>query len=84
MNEKGTTTAYFSVAGNDLDLLERLANHYAGGDRSEFLRIAMKRMERDWIVQRLTETRKQIDKDLGGKVIGRDEVEGLIKKVQES
>ena len=44
----------------------------------------MKRMERDWIVQRLTKTRKQIARDLGGKVIGRDELEGLIKKVQES
>ena len=74
----------FAISDEDKELLGRLVEHYGNGNRSEFLRVAMKKMEHDRIAQRLVETRRRIDEDLSGRVFSREEVDALIKKVQKS
>ena len=84
MGNRTSKTVGFAIADEDRELLGRLVEHYGDGNRSEFFRVAMKKMEHDRIAQRLVETRERIDKDLGGKVFSREEVDALIKKVQQS
>lgn len=84
MAERNAKTVGFAIADEDRELLDKLVEIYGGGNRSEFLRVAMKKMEHDRIAQRFIETRRLIDKDLGGKVFSREEIDALIKKVQEA
>jgi Arc/MetJ-type ribon-helix-helix transcriptional regulator len=71
-------TIGFAIADDDRELLERLVNHYGQGNRSEFLRVAMKRMEHDRLAARFIETRRAIDEELGGKVFSEAEIDQLI------
>jgi len=84
MNNRSSRTVGFAISDEDKELLGRLVEHYGNGNRSEFLRVAMKKMEHDRIAQRLVETRRRIDEDLSGRVFSREEVDALIKKVQKS
>lgn len=74
-------TVGFAIADQDRELLDRLADHYGNGNRSEFLRLAMKRMEHDRISERLRETRRMIHEELGGKIFSEAEVVELVRKV---
>ena len=76
-------TVGFAIADEDRELLERLVEHYGAGNRSEFLRVAMKRMEHERIAQRLMETREIVDRELGGKVFSEVEIADLIREVTE-
>ena len=71
-------TIGFAIADSDRELLERLVDHYGQGNRSEFLRVAMKRMEHDRLATRFIETRRAIDEELGGKVFDEAEIDQLI------
>ena len=68
-----------TISEKDRELLDKLANHYSNGNRSEFLRLAMRRMERERIAQRFIETRAQIIEELGGKALSSDEVLAAIE-----
>jgi hypothetical protein len=72
-------TVGFAISDKDRELLDRLSDHYGNGNRSEFLRLAMKRMEHERIAQRFIETRKQINEELGGRVLTSEEVLEAIK-----
>jgi hypothetical protein len=72
-------TVGFAISEKDRELLDRLSEHYGNGNRSEFLRLAMKRMEHERIAQRFIETRKQINEELGGRVLTSEEVLEAIK-----
>jgi Arc/MetJ-type ribon-helix-helix transcriptional regulator len=71
-------TVGFAISGSDRELLERLVEHYGAGNRSEFLRVAMKRLEHERLAQRFVETKNQITKELGGKVLSDAEIDELI------
>ncbi len=77
---RSAKTVGFAIADEDRELLERLVNHYGAGNRSEFLRVAMKRMEHDRLAERLVQTAALVRADLGGKVYSEDEVNQLIAK----
>lgn len=72
-------TVGFAISEKDRELLDRLSDHYGDGNRSEFLRLAMKRMEHDRIAQRFVETRRQIGQELSGRVLSEEEVLEAIK-----
>lgn len=74
-------TVGFAISEGDRELLERLTDHYGQGNRSEFLRLAMKRMEHDRLAQRFNETREAIARDLGGKEFTEAEVLALVRDV---
>ena len=71
-------TVGFAISDSDRELLERLVDHYGAGNRSEFLRVAMKRLEHERLAQRFVETKNQITKELGGKVLSDAEIDQLI------
>ena len=71
-------TVGFAISDSDRELLERLVDHYGAGNRSEFLRVAMKRLEHERLAQRFVETKNQITKELGGKVLSDAEIDELI------
>lgn len=72
-------TVGFAISEKDRELLDSLADHYGNGNRSEFLRLAMKRMEHERIAQRFVETRKQISQELSGRVLTEEEVLEAVK-----
>ena len=71
-------TVGFAISDSDRELLERLVDHYGAGNRSEFLRVAMKRLEHERLAQRFVETKNQITKELGGKVLSDAGIDELI------
>ena len=72
-------TVGFAISEKDRELLDRLTDHFGNGNRSEFLRLAMKRMEHERIAQRFIETKRDIRKELSGRVLSEAEVLEVIR-----
>ena len=74
-------TVGFAIADEDRALLDELVAEYGGGNRSEFLRYAMKKIARDRLAERMAKLQQEARQDLGGKVYTTEETQALIKKV---
>ena len=74
-------TVGFAIAEEDRALLEDLVAFYADGNRSEFLRLAMKRMARDRFAKRLSDLQSDLKKDLNGRVYTTEEIVEMCKAV---
>lgn len=74
-------TVGFAIADEDRPLLEELVAEYGGGNRSEFLRYAMKKIARDRLAERLSKLQLDARDDMDGKVYTTEETQDLIKKV---
>lgn len=74
-------TVGFAISDKDRELLDRLADHYGNGNRSEFLRLAMKRMEHDRLAERFAETRRMIREEVAGRELSEDEAVQLCREV---
>lgn len=46
-------TVGFAIAEEDREQLDVLVEHYGNGNRSEFLRVAMRRLHRDMLAERM-------------------------------
>lgn len=77
-------TVGFAISDSDRELLDRLVEHYGLGNRSEFLRVAMRRMEHDRLAEHFEETRAMVREELGGKVFSEEEIDELIARVVKS
>jgi Arc/MetJ-type ribon-helix-helix transcriptional regulator len=75
-------TVGFAIAESDRALLDELVDYYAQGNRSEFLRLAIKRMERDRFAQRMQDLQAEVRAQLGGKVLSPQEVADLVREVK--
>lgn len=75
-------TVGFAIADEDRALLETLVNKYGNGNRSEFLRVAMKTMARLEFAERFDALRGDLRAEMAGKVYSPDEIEGLIREVK--
>lgn len=73
-------TVGFAIADSDRELLDRLVDHFGAGNRSEFLRVAMRRLEHERLAERFSETKQLINKELGGKVLNDVEIDELIAR----
>ena len=73
-------TVGFAIADEDREQLDALVEHYGNGNRSEFLRVAMKRLHRDMLAERMQELQVRAREELGGRVVTRDEVTALVKQ----
>ena len=73
-------TVGFAIAAEDREQLDVLVEHYGKGNRSEFLRVAMKRLHRDMLAERMQELQVRAREELGGRVVTRDEVTALVKQ----
>ena len=74
-------TVGFAIAEEDRALLEELVEFYADGNRSEFLRMATKKMARDRFAKRLSDLQGEIKKDLNGRVYTTEEIVEMCKAV---
>lgn len=74
-------TVGFAIAEEDKALLEELVDFYAGGNRSEFLRLAIKKMARDRFAKRLSDLQTDIKKDLNGRVYTTEEIVQMCRDV---
>lgn len=75
-------TVGFAIAESDRALLDELVDFYAHGNRSEFLRLAIKRMERDRFAQRMQDLQAEVRAQLGGKVLSPQEVADIVREVK--
>ena len=73
-------TVGFAIADEDREQLDALVEHYGNGNRSEFLRVAMKRLRRDMLAERVQELQARARDELGGRVVTRDEVTALVRQ----
>lgn len=73
-------TIGFAIAESDRDQLDRLVDRFGHGNRSEFLRAAMKVMAVEDRAQRLRSLQTRAAETLG-RTVSPDEVNGLVRKV---
>lgn len=72
-------TVGFAIADEDRKALEELVDYYGGGNRSEFLRVAIKKLRKERWQQRFMEIQTEFRKELNGKVFSEQEVLELCK-----
>lgn len=70
-------TVGFAISDDERVLLDELVEHYGGGNRSEFLRVAIRRLARDRRADRLQDLQREAREQLG-RVVTPDEVHAAI------
>ncbi len=73
-------TVGFAIADEDREQLDALVEHYGKGNRSEFLRVAMRRLHRDLVAERLQSLQARAREELAGRAVSREEVTALVKQ----
>lgn len=73
-------TVGFAIADEDREQLDALVEHYGKGNRSEFLRVAMRRLHRDLMAERLRSLQARAREELAGRVVTREEVTALVRQ----
>ncbi|NRG42583.1 hypothetical protein HRK28_16840 [Rathayibacter sp. VKM Ac-2835] len=73
-------TVGFAIADEDQAELQVLVDHFGHGNRSEFLRVAMKRMAHDMWAEKMRGLQDRAREELAGRVVSREEVTALVKK----
>lgn len=71
----------FAVAEEDLPLLDELVARFGGGNRSEFLRVAMKKLRHEVWADKMQALQAQARAELGGRVYTSEETAELVKQV---
>jgi Arc/MetJ-type ribon-helix-helix transcriptional regulator len=74
----GAKSVGFAVADEDMPLLDELVNEFGDGNRSEFLREAMRVMRHQMRAERLRALHTETKEALGGRLLTRAEVDELI------
>lgn len=72
-------TVGFAIADEDRKALDELVEYYGRGNRSEFLRVAIKKLRRERWEQRFMEIQTGFSKELNGKVFSEQEILEMCK-----
>jgi len=72
-------TVGFAIGDDERALLDELVEQYGGGNRSEFLRVAIRRLARDRRAERLQALQQEAREELG-RVVSADEVRAAISE----
>ncbi|MFE6967006.1 hypothetical protein ACFVAJ_17980 [Agromyces sp. NPDC057679] len=72
-------TIGFAVADEDRPQLDLLVAKFGDGNRSEFLRVAMRRMQRELFAERMQDIQRRGRDSAGGRVYSEDEVRELVR-----
>jgi hypothetical protein len=72
----------FAVEDEDIPPLEELTTEFGGGNRSEFLRVAMKEFKKKLRFQQMEELRAEMLKERCGKVYTTEETLRLIDELR--
>lgn len=70
-------TVGFAIGDDERALLDELVEHYGGGNRSEFLRVAIRRLARDRRAERLQALQRNAREELG-RTVTPDEVRAAV------
>jgi Arc/MetJ-type ribon-helix-helix transcriptional regulator len=81
MGRMAAKTVGFAIAEEDRGELDELVEYFGHGNRSEFLRIAMKRLRREKMAENLQRIQAQMREDMHGRVISPEEVTEMVKSV---
>lgn len=73
-------TVGFAIAAQDRAQLDELVDYFGQGNRSQFLRAAMKRMKHEMWSEKMRAIQTQARSELGGRVVSPDEVQALVKQ----
>ncbi len=73
-------TVGFAISDQDREQLDLLVDHFGHGNRSEFLRVAMKRLRRDMWAENLQQLQADARGQLNGRVVSPEEVTALVKQ----
>ncbi|MCL2849921.1 MAG: hypothetical protein FWE61_07755 [Micrococcales bacterium] len=74
-------TVGFAISDEDRPQLDALVEHFAGGNRSEFLRVAIKRMRHEMWAEKMRDIQARGRADMGGRVVTREEVRVCVAEV---
>lgn len=74
-------TVGFAIADEDRAELDELVDYFGKGNRSEFLRVAMRRLRRDKMAENLQRIQAQMREDMGGRIVSPEEVNEMVKSV---
>jgi Arc/MetJ-type ribon-helix-helix transcriptional regulator len=74
-------TVGFAIADEDRPQLDALVEHFGHGNRSEFLRVAMKRMRHEMWAEKMRDIQARGRAETGGRVVSRQEVSARIAEV---
>lgn len=72
-------TVGFAIADEDRKVLDELVDYYGGGNRSEFLRVVIKKMRRERWQKRFMDIQADLRKELNGKVFSEKEILEICK-----
>lgn len=75
-------TVGFAIADEDRELLDKMVAKYGDGNRSEFLRRALKMMAKLEFAERFNSIKAEIAEHNGGKDYSTEDVLELIEKVR--
>ena len=73
-------TVGFAIADEDREQLDALVEHFGNGNRSEFLRVAIRRLHRDMLSERMQQLQARAREELAGRTVSREEVTALVKQ----
>jgi Arc/MetJ-type ribon-helix-helix transcriptional regulator len=73
-------TVGFAISDEDREQLDLLVDHFGHGNRSEFLRVAMKRLRRDMWAENLQQLQAEAREQMSGRVVSPEEVTALVKQ----
>ncbi len=76
-----TSSITFTVADEELPMLDALVERFGGGDPDAFLREAMRRMRHDLFAERMRGVQADIRDDLFGRVVDRDRAVHAVREV---
>jgi Arc/MetJ-type ribon-helix-helix transcriptional regulator len=80
----GAKSVGFAVAEEDLPLLDELVERFGRGNRSEFLREAMRLMRHEMRAERLRALQAETKEALGGRLLTRAELDAVIRQAAHS
>lgn len=75
-----TTPISFAVDDEDLPLLKQLVDGFAGGNRSEFLRLVMKDYKKKLRMQQMNELQQEMLAERGGRTYTTEETLATIER----
>ena len=75
-------TVGFAIADEDRELLDKMVAKYGDGNRSEFLRQALKIMAKREMAERLAAIRAELREQNGGKLLSHDEIMDLVYRAK--
>ena len=59
-------TVGFAISDEDREQLDALVDHFGQGNRSEFLRVAIRRLHRDMVSERMQQLQSRAREELAG------------------